>query len=343
MSSLSSTVIRRAPALQIQHHKWSFRYFQIKFVATIFRTLIGSSLPLAEILYQHVPKDVHVEKTTIPSRDNKRRIKVHIYTPEEQPNNSKGPDGKPPVLLNFHGSGFMIPCLGSDREYCAMLAKNLGMVVIDCDYRKAPEDPFPSAAQDAEDCLVWASEQGTKWDTSRISLSGFSAGGCLALAAAALHGDHITSVVAFYPPTSFAIPREQRKPAPQKHSGALPPSLTKFFDEAYCPIGIDRSNPLISPLMASPESFPKHVWVCCAAGDGLWHDGKALVEKLEAAGHSDAEFLNIDAEGHGFDKVAKNGTERGSKKNLAYRNASDFITRSWNDPIRGKAGRVANL
>lgn len=149
-----SLVIRRAPAREIHHHKWSLRYFQIKLVAMIIRGTIGATLPLAEILYQHVPKDVHVQKTTIPSRDPKRQIKVHIYTPEEQPNNSPGSDGKPPVLLNFHGSGFMIPTLSSDREYLAMVAKKLGVVCIDCDYRKAPEWPWPAAVQDAEDVSV---------------------------------------------------------------------------------------------------------------------------------------------------------------------------------------------
>lgn len=146
-----SLVIRRAPGRQVLHHKWSLRYFQIKFVALMMRTVIGSTLPLAEILYQHVPKDVHVEKTTIQSRDSHRPIRIHIYTPQEQPNNSSGADGKPPVVLNFHGSGFMLPCLGSDREYLAMFAKRKGIVVIDCDYRKAPEWPWPAAVQDAED------------------------------------------------------------------------------------------------------------------------------------------------------------------------------------------------
>lgn len=336
-------VIRRAPERQIHHHKWSLRYFQIKLVAMLIRGVIGSTLPLAEILYQHVPKDVHVEKTSIPTRQEGRRIKVHIYTPEEQPNNSAGPEGKPPVLLNFHGSGFMIPCLSSDREYLAMMAKKLGIVVIDCDYRKAPEWPFPAAVQDAEDALVWASEQGHRWDTSRISLSGFSAGGALALSVAALHGDHVSSVVAFYPPTNFTIARQDKKPPPEKHAHALPPSVTKFFDEAYTLPGVDRADPLISPLKADPKSFPRHVWLGCATGDTLYNDGKELIDKLKAAGHPNAEFLSIPAEGHGFDKVAKNGTERREKTLQAYNAAFDVVEKSWADPIRGKAGRVANL
>ena len=159
------------------------------------------------------------------------------------------------------------------------------------------------------------------------------------MSVSALHGDHVSSVAAFYPPTNFTIPRHQKKPPPEKHAHALPARVTKFFDEAYVIPGIDRGDPLISPLKASPDSFPRHVFISCATGDTLWNDGKELIDKLNSAGHPHAEFLSIPAEGHGFDKVAKEGSERRKKTTQAYNASFDALEKSWTDPIRGKAAR----
>jgi acetyl esterase/lipase len=138
---------QRAPSsAPLQVHAWSVEYIRLKAFAFAIRTVIGGLGPIAEFFFQKVPKEVEVVKTSVPSRQPGRSIKIHIYTPKDAPKGEKLP-----VHLNLHGSGFVIPSLGSDREFCGEMAKRLECVVIDCDYRKAPEHPAPAQMQDAED------------------------------------------------------------------------------------------------------------------------------------------------------------------------------------------------
>lgn len=174
--------------------------------------------------------------------------------------------------------------------------------------------------------------QSSQYDLSRISIGGFSAGANLALATSTLHGASLTSCIAFYPPTNFTVGRA-RKQAPKKHAAALPPWIAQFFDRSYIVAGSDRGDPLISPLLAEASSFPRNVWVTCARGDTLYNDGKAIVEHLKSDAPTErpirAEFHNVNGEGHGFDKVARKGTERGKKKDEAFKLAIDFVKSSW--------------
>lgn len=74
-------------------------------------------------------------------------INVHIYqlaTEKQKPS---------PVLLNFCGSGFVLPTFGNDDEYCRYVADRTDYIVIHVQYRLAPEHPFPAAFQDAEDVV----------------------------------------------------------------------------------------------------------------------------------------------------------------------------------------------
>lgn len=283
-------------------------------------------MALADTLFQSVPKEVQVTQISIPTREKGRSLKAFIYEP-------KGLDksqGKPAVHLNFHGSGFMIPCLGSDKEFCGLLASRLNMVVVDCDYRKAPEWPWPAAVQDAEDCIIWALAQSDRFDTGRASIGGFSAGANLALCASTLHGDALRAVISFYPPCDFTVDRAMKDPPPEKHSSAIPVSVARMFDQSYIlQTGIDRKNPLISPVKADPKTFPPFVWLTCARGDTLYRDGKKLADQLTEAGSSQVEFHNVNGEGHAFDKACKAGTEKAGKKDECYRLAINMVERSW--------------
>lgn len=80
-----------------------------------------------------IPDDVEVVHSTIPSREEGRQIKTTIYRIK-----GSKPSGK--ILLNWHGSGFVIrAAYGEDRPYCAYLVDHLrdeGLTVYDMDYRK---------------------------------------------------------------------------------------------------------------------------------------------------------------------------------------------------------------
>ncbi|EMR63797.1 putative esterase lipase protein [Eutypa lata UCREL1] len=73
---------------------------------------------------------------------------------------------------------------GTDALFCARLARDAGIAVLDADYRKGPEHTFPRALHDAEDVLRWVAAQSHRFDRTPVAVSGFSAGGTIAVAAA---------------------------------------------------------------------------------------------------------------------------------------------------------------
>lgn len=291
----------------------------------LIRTVLGGAITLAEFIFQDVPKDVKITKTTISSREEGRSIRVHIYQPRDLDTSLPAA-----VHLNFHGSGFMVPCLGSDRKFCSKLASQLNMVVVDCDYRKAPERPWPAAIQDTEDCVLWALSQNQHFDTSRITIGGFSAGANLALCTSTIYGDELKGVIAFYPPCDLTIDQQLKKPPPEKHGHAIPIFMARMFDKAYIlSVGVNRADPLISPIKANPNAFPRLVWLCCARGDTLYNDGKKLTESLRDAGHSQVTFYDVPGEAHAFDKGNRNGTEKAKKTQASYKSAIEAVQKSW--------------
>jgi hypothetical protein len=72
-----------------------------------------------------------------------------------------------PLLVYFHGGGFVLGDLDSHHQICIDIASQVDVPVLSVDYRLAPENPFPAAPDDAEDC-----EQGGKRSGSRSDFAG---------------------------------------------------------------------------------------------------------------------------------------------------------------------------
>lgn len=209
------------------------------------------------------------------------------------------------------------------------MASRNNILVFDSDYRKSPEHPFPCPSQDAEDVFYHLFAQPNKYHLSHIFLSGFSAGGNLALTTAAYLGpDKIKAVVGFYPSVDLT---KQPPAAPETKflSGiALSPKLRALFYEAYVPAGEPLANPRISAAYAQTDAFPKHVLVVCGNADVLYTPCEDFVNRLKKDGHPDAEFVGVEFENHGFDVGARDGTETGEKKDKVYKAAVDLIDKA---------------
>ncbi|KAJ5217164.1 hypothetical protein N7468_010172 [Penicillium chermesinum] len=111
----------------------------------------------------------------------------------------------------------IFPAFGEDDEFCHYISQNADYAVLDVAYRLSPENPFPAAVNDVEDAVRWVLSQPEKFDLSRLSISGFSAGGNLALVASGVLMPPKTfrSVLAFYPGTDLTrIPEEMVAPDP---------------------------------------------------------------------------------------------------------------------------------
>lgn len=151
------------------------RYLRLKILVSFFRVLAKFLEPPL------TPKPDAVLR--IPSRDNRRAIKAHLYKPFTGEAGNGGPH---PVLINFYGSAFVLPLHGADDNFCRLIATKTDYVVLDVDYRIGPEDPFPAAIHDVEDAITYVLNRPEKYKTSQVSVSGFSSGGTLALIAPTL-------------------------------------------------------------------------------------------------------------------------------------------------------------
>jgi acetyl esterase/lipase len=164
------------------------------------------------------PSDPHarepsIKTSYIPTTDPRRRpLPLHIYLPSSDSTENHNSETPLPIHINIHGSGFCLSNFGADAAFCAYLADSIPCIVVDADHRKAPEHPWPAGPDDIRDVvryvrtkLALEHQTSCKWDTSRISIGGFSSGGCLALIEASRIRDSseedqpLTAVVSFYP------------------------------------------------------------------------------------------------------------------------------------------------
>ncbi|KAI1389117.1 Alpha/Beta hydrolase protein [Hypoxylon trugodes] len=297
---------------QEQQRHGFFQYIHLKIIVTLFRVL----MPWASKERRNrdnalVPQNIARERVKIPSRDAKRHILADLYYP---PNYSSSSTSPVPILVNWHGSGFIMPLFGTDNFFCYRVARDAGIIVLDADYRKGPETPFPGAIHDVEDVLRWVATQNHRFDTSRIALSGFSAGGTLStVAATAIRKkleDLITVLVVFslYPLLDFAAPVESKTvPKPVR---AHPPFLLRLFNDAYVPDESTRTDPLVSPNFADAADFPETTVLVTCEGDILRPEADELAERLLRANVPNKTVIHKMLQGvpHGFDKGVKKGT-----------------------------------
>ncbi|KAL3470957.1 Alpha/Beta hydrolase protein [Aspergillus californicus] len=240
----------------------------------------------------------------IKSRDPRRSIKAHIYKPEAVSEPA-------PVLINFHGSGFILPLHGSDDEFCRLVSQRTGYTVLDVQYRLAPEHPFPAALNDVEDVVNWVLQQPDQFDRARIALSGFSAGGNLALAASAniFSRETFQAVLTFYPPVDLYT-EPGAKSAPDSTGKPLPDRLARFFDSCYIPSSHNKKDPRISPYYAQSDLFPERVLIVTAAKDNLAPEAERLAMKIGQEADRKVVCQRMEGCDHGWNISPKNAVQR---------------------------------
>ena len=222
-------------------------------------------------------------------------IPVRIYSPA-----GSGPF---PILLNFHGGGWVIGDLETADGVCRELCSRVGCVVMSVDYRLAPEHRFPAAIDDCFAATRWAAEHAHEFngDTKRIAVTGESAGANLAAVVCQLARDAGGPAIKFqllaYPVTDADLDTGSYR---ANGEGYL---LTKdgmaWFWDQYCPNPSDRTNPKAAPLRAKNFKALPAALVMTAEFDPLRDEGAAYTEKLKAAGGT-AEYVCFDGLIHDF-------------------------------------------
>ena len=232
------------------------------------RFLQGARVPVASI-----------EERKIPGPGGE--IGVRVYRP--------GKKGRLPVLLFYHGGGWVIGDLDTNDNQCRMLANRASAAVVSVDYRLAPEHPFPAALEDSYAALEWVSRNAESMglDPSRIAVGGGSAGGNLAAAVALMArdrgGPRIACQLMVYPATNL-LEFSTASHRSFAEGYGLTREHVEFFRDSYLPEAADRKSPYASPLLAeSLKGLPPAI-VITAGFDVLRDEGIAYAERLEAAG-----------------------------------------------------------
>jgi len=226
-----------------------------------------------------VPEPVAaVEERTIPGPAGP--LRARLFTPP-------GP-GPHPVLLYFHGGGWVIGDRDTHDDQARALCARGGALVVSVDYRLAPEDPFPAALDDVRAATTWAAghAEALGADPQRLGVAGDSAGANLAaavcLAARDVGGPPIAAQILIYPVVDATLDQPSVVELAQGYGLTL--ATMRWFVDQYLPDAATHRDPLASPLAAGDLSgLPPAVVV--TAGYDLLHDqGDAYAERLREAG-----------------------------------------------------------
>ncbi|NJC05898.1 acetyl esterase [Sphingomonas kaistensis] len=190
-----------------------------------------------------------------------------------------------PVLVFYHGGGFVLGDLDTHDPLCAELARLSGLPVVSVDYRLAPEHPFPAAPDDAIAAARWiaGSPDALGLAVSGLVPSGDSAGGNLAIVAALALRDEPAAVpvlaqMPFYP---AAHPVRHYPSLDAYGEGYLLSRASMgWFDTCYAPDRKDwRYDPLARPMAGLPPTL-----VVTASLDPIRDQGRAFAAACVAAG-----------------------------------------------------------
>jgi acetyl esterase len=240
-----------------------------------------------------------IRELTIPTSIAPARAVVYLP--------ASGGDALPPVHVNFHGGGYVMPLTEMDDPFCRYLAAEAGVVVINVDYALAPQHRFPAPPRQAFEVVQWIASHGAEhgWDGSRLSVGGQSAGGGLAAAVArqALEqgGPSIALQVLHYPPLDLAMSARDKRAAVAKPM--LRPWMADIFDSAYVPDPRERADRLVSPANPADTADVKGIapaLIITAEFDLLRAEGERYAERLRKAGAL-VEHHDVPKADHGYD------------------------------------------
>jgi acetyl esterase len=208
-----------------------------------------------------------------------------------------------PVLVYFHGGGWVVGDLETHDALCRQFANASDCAVIAVDYRMGPEAKFPAAVDDAEDVVRYVAANGAqlKIDATRIAIGGDSAGGNLSAVVAMLCRDSGGPALKFqlliYPGTDMAMAHPSHTLFAEGYS--LTRDLMHYFRGHYLNDMTEINDWRASPLLAKNHANLPPAYVLTAGFDPLRDEGKDFADKLAAAG-TKVRYQCYDGMIHGF-------------------------------------------
>ncbi|PWZ02104.1 alpha/beta-hydrolase [Testicularia cyperi] len=298
-----------------------------------------------------IPNEKCDWSTSVPSPSVPGRVvELQIY---DAPSIASKSSTQRPAIVNWHGSGYLVPRLGRDAYLARFLSKNLDLTFVDADYAKSPENPFPAGLEECIPAIRWTLEQ--PWFDGNLVLSGLSAGAQLAVSLSSKpvalqlglteqEFSKIKATIAFYPVCDSTIPASEKAtnegPVPLDiPMSPLSRELMEFFHNCY--LGWDKEvqfklarDPRVSPQFADHASFVPLFVIACE------HDplgAEATKFAADIAKHNDKHrYYFAKAVGHGFETRVPEIGEQGfvdAPGSLAKKEAYDLIVAFLKDNV----------
>lgn len=223
-------------------------------------------------------------------------LPVRIYQPDAM--------GPLPLVVYFHGGGFVVGDLDFTDGVCRLLALRCPAVVVSVDYRLAPEHPYPAAVEDCTFAVQWCYQHAASLGARRgaLAVAGDSAGGNLSAVVArrdARSGRNQVGFQALIYPCVDATRIDRASHLAFGRGYGLSIADIKECLRSYVAAGTDLSHPDLSPLHADDLSGLAPAHVITAGFDILRDEGAAYAEALQKAGVT-VTHENDSAMPHGF-------------------------------------------
>jgi len=240
------------------------------------------------------PHEVHaVEDREIPGPAGP--IPVRVYRPSA--------DARLPILVWFHGGGWVIGSLDTHDQLCRLLCDDARVIVVSIGYRLAPETKFPGAADDCVAAWAWVAEHAAELggDPHKIAVGGDSAGGNLAAVVALVAREESLPIPALqllvYPVTDHEF--DSVSMIDNAKGYFLEAEEMRWFFDHYASAPEDFADWRMSPLRAPDHTGLAAAVVITAEYDPLRDQGEAYAQRLRDAGVP-TQAVRADGMFHGF-------------------------------------------
>lgn len=240
-----------------------------------------SAYALSTAIYKHpTPPLDSIANLMIPGAHHS--LPIRVYRPRNKTKSAL------PVMVFFHGGGWVVGNLNTHDHMCRYLAAHSGWVVIAVDYRLAPEHPFPAGIEDACSATRWiaANAGELKLKVDHMVVGGDSAGGNFAAVVAQTMrnegGVSLRHQILIYPAVDFTADNQSLR---ENGEGLmLTRKAMEQLSEWYLPNRIARTDPRASPLLDTDLSGLPPALIIAAGYDPLRDEAIAYAEGLKHAG-----------------------------------------------------------
>jgi acetyl esterase len=261
-----------------------------------------------------------IEDLTIPGPEGELRARLYGPAAEQAL----------PLLVFFHGGGFVVGDLETHDAVCRTLANEADCIVVSIAYRLAPEAPYPAAAEDCYAATLWVAEHAEDLggDAARIAVGGDSAGGNLAAVVALMARDRgqplLSHQLLIYPVIDHAFDTDSYRD--NADGFLLTRSMMQWFWGHYLADAAQGAEPYASPIRAADLSGVAPATVITAEYDPLRDEGEAYARRLDDAGVPTT-LYRFDGMIHGFFGM----TDRLDRACEAVAFAADELREAWED------------